>query len=182
MAAAWDLVGNDSEIKKAFYEERAKNMEIELEKQKTRQAKGIDYKVNTRYTETLFGFHPHHDEAAHPDSKGEGGEGAHGEEGEAGEKGKAHGDHLVIPREQVKFYSNFLPRLNTYYAIYFTLTGLHGLHVVAGAIVLAWFLFTGKKMYDRNPEHLANRVEVGGLFWHFVDLVWIFLFPILYLM
>ena len=39
-----------------------------------------------------------------------------------------------------------------------------------------------KGLYRRNPEWLANRVEVGGLFWHFVDLVWIFLFPILYLM
>ena len=39
-----------------------------------------------------------------------------------------------------------------------------------------------KKLFDKDPEHMANRVEVGGLFWHFVDLVWIFLFPILYLM
>ena len=62
------------------------------------------------------------------------------------------------------------------------MTGLHGLHVIGGAIVLGWFLFTGRKMYLRNPEHLANRVEVGGLFWHFVDLVWIFLFPLYYLM
>jgi heme/copper-type cytochrome/quinol oxidase subunit 3 len=37
-------------------------------------------------------------------------------------------------------------------------------------------------MYRETPEHLANRVEVGGLFWHFVDLVWIFLFPLYYLM
>jgi cytochrome c oxidase subunit 3 len=37
-------------------------------------------------------------------------------------------------------------------------------------------------MYLSNPEWLANRVEIGGLFWHFVDLVWIFVFPILYLM
>jgi heme/copper-type cytochrome/quinol oxidase subunit 3 len=37
-------------------------------------------------------------------------------------------------------------------------------------------------MLREDPEHLANRVEVGGLFWHFVDLVWIFLFPLLYLL
>jgi heme/copper-type cytochrome/quinol oxidase subunit 3 len=72
--------------------------------------------------------------------------------------------------------------LNTYYAIYFTLTGLHGLHVVAGALVLAWFWLCNGKLLKTNPEHLANRVEVGGLFWHFVDLVWIFLFPLLYLL
>lgn len=86
-----------------------------------------------------------------------------------------------IPWEMVKFHSNFSPKLNTYYAIYFTLTGLHGLHVFAGIIVLTYFLFS-KWLYDKDPEHLANRVEVGGLFWHFVDLVWIFLFPILYLL
>ncbi len=90
--------------------------------------------------------------------------------------------HLEVPREQVAFASKFAPAWNTYYAIYFTMTGLHGLHVIGGALVLGYYLFFGKKMYLSNPEWLANRVEIGGLFWHFVDLVWIFLFPILYLM
>jgi heme/copper-type cytochrome/quinol oxidase subunit 3 len=89
---------------------------------------------------------------------------------------------VSIPREQVARESNYTPRLNTFYAIYFTLTGLHALHVIAGAVVLGYFLFFGRKLYLQNPEHLANRVEVGGLFWHFVDLVWIFLFPLLYLL
>ena len=89
---------------------------------------------------------------------------------------------IEVPRSEKRFYSNFSPSLSPYYAIYFLMTGLHGLHVVGGAIVLGWFLFTGRKMYLKNPEHLANRVEVGGLFWHFVDLVWIFLFPLYYLM
>jgi heme/copper-type cytochrome/quinol oxidase subunit 3 len=89
---------------------------------------------------------------------------------------------LEIPREQVGFAAKFSPAWNTYYAIYFTMTGLHGLHVIGGAIVLAYYLFFGRAMYLTNPEWLANRVEVGGLFWHFVDLVWIFVFPILYLM
>ncbi len=90
--------------------------------------------------------------------------------------------HLSIPREEIGFASKFAPAWNTYYAIYFTITGLHGLHVVGGAIVLAYYLFFGRRMYEENPEWLCNRVEVGGLFWHFVDLVWIFVFPILYLM
>ncbi|MFN4872391.1 MAG: heme-copper oxidase subunit III [Akkermansiaceae bacterium] len=102
----------------------------------------------------------------------------------------AHGDshdrvtfpHLSVPREQIGFASKFTPSWNTYYAIYFTITGLHGLHVVGGAIVLAYYLFFGRRMYEENPEWLCNRVEVGGLFWHFVDLIWIFVFPILYLM
>ncbi|MCH2062184.1 MAG: cytochrome c oxidase subunit 3 [Roseibacillus sp.] len=89
---------------------------------------------------------------------------------------------LEIPHHKVSLQSMFTPKWNTYYAIYFTLTGLHGLHVVGGALVLGYYLFFSKGLYRRNPEWLANRVEVGGLFWHFVDLVWIFLFPILYLM
>lgn len=93
-----------------------------------------------------------------------------------------HFPELVIPREEINLESKFTPRWNNYYAIYFLITGLHGLHVIGGIIVLGYFLLFGKKMYLNNPERLANRVEVGGLFWHFVDLVWIFLFPILYLM
>ncbi len=89
---------------------------------------------------------------------------------------------LSVPREEIRFASKFTPAWNTYYAIYFAITGLHGLHVIGGALVLGYFLFFGRRMYEANPEWLANRVEVGGLFWHFVDLVWIFVFPIFYLM
>jgi heme/copper-type cytochrome/quinol oxidase subunit 3 len=91
-------------------------------------------------------------------------------------------EHFSLPREQVAFASKFTPAWNTYYAIYFTITGLHGLHVIGGALVLAYYLFFGRRMFESNPEWLANRVEIGGLFWHFVDLVWIFVFPIFYLM
>ncbi|MCB1233808.1 MAG: heme-copper oxidase subunit III [Verrucomicrobiae bacterium] len=92
-----------------------------------------------------------------------------------------HAGVIEVPRDAIRFISNHGPRYNVYYAIYFTMTGLHGLHVLGGALVLAYMMFFGKKLYLKNPEHMANRVEVGGLFWHFVDLVWIFLFPIMYL-
>ena len=111
---------------------------------------------------------------------------AHGKPGEEQDvTDTSHGyffPELTIPRERIAFESNLTPKWNTYYAIYFLITGLHGLHVIGGAIVLGYYLFRGKKMYDQYPEWLANRVEVGGLFWHFVDLIWIFLFPIMYLM
>ena len=93
--------------------------------------------------------------------------------------------HGKIEREDVRFYSAFAPKHNSYFAIYFTITGLHGLHVLAGVIVMFYFWLPiegGTKMFRRNPEQLANRVEVVGLFWHFVDLVWIFVFPIFYLL
>ena len=74
------------------------------------------------------------------------------------------------------------PWHSTFLAIYFTLTGLHGLHIVGGMVVMAYFLGPGAKMWKNNPEQFTNRIEYTGLYWHFVDLVWIFLFPVLYLL
>jgi cytochrome c oxidase subunit 3 len=75
-----------------------------------------------------------------------------------------------------------LPSHSTFYAIYITQTGLHGLHVIGGMIVNAYFWGPGAKMWKSDPERFTNRIEVAGLYWHFVDLVWIFLFPVLYLL
>ena len=82
-----------------------------------------------------------------------------------------------------KFHHDIYPSSSTFMAIYFTLTGLHGIHIIGGMIVMIYFwLPIGYKMWETQPEHFANRVEVLGLYWHFVDLVWIFLFPVLYLL
>jgi cytochrome c oxidase subunit 3 len=80
------------------------------------------------------------------------------------------------------FTSGELPSKSTFLAIYFTLTGLHGIHILGGMIVMAYFIGPGAKMWKQNPEQFANRIEATGLYWHFVDLVWIFLFPVLYLL
>ena len=74
------------------------------------------------------------------------------------------------------------PWHSTFLAIYYTLTGLHGLHILGGMIVMAYFIGPGAKMWKTSPEQFANRIEYTGLYWHFVDLVWIFLFPVLYLL
>ncbi len=81
-----------------------------------------------------------------------------------------------------KFHHGLFPGTNTFLSIYFTLTGLHGLHVIGGMVVFLYFLGPGKKMYKTQPERYTGRIEVTGLYWHFVDLVWIFLFPVLYLL
>jgi heme/copper-type cytochrome/quinol oxidase subunit 3 len=81
-----------------------------------------------------------------------------------------------------KFDHHLYPSTNTFLAIYFTLTGLHGLHVLGGMVVNTYFAIFGKRLWEKNPQWLTNRVGHSGLFWHFVDLVWIFLFPILYLL
>lgn len=88
-----------------------------------------------------------------------------------------------IEKVDVEYANMFLPKHSAYFAAYFTITGLHGLHVLGGVLVFLYFwLPVGANLYKRNPEHLANRVEVAGLFWHFVDLVWIFVFPLFYLL
>jgi heme/copper-type cytochrome/quinol oxidase subunit 3 len=81
-----------------------------------------------------------------------------------------------------EFMEHRFPSTNNFMAIYFTLTGLHGLHVIGGMVVFSYFLFRGYKMWSTDRERFTNRIEVVGLYWHFVDLVWIFLFPSLYLM
>jgi len=91
----------------------------------------------------------------------------------------------TISAKDVESASVFAPRHSTYFATYFLITGLHGLHVLGGILVFLylWLPFPGGTgLYKTNPEHLANRVEIAGLFWHFVDLVWIFVFPIFYLL
>ncbi len=77
---------------------------------------------------------------------------------------------------------HYPPSYSTFMAIYFTLTGLHGLHVLGGIVVKAYLLGPGSAMWNTEPERFTNRIEVAGLYWHFVDLVWIFLFPVLYLL
>ena len=49
-------------------------------------------------------------------------------------------------------------------------------------MVILYLLLPGAKMWKSEPERFTNRIEIVGLYWHFVDLVWIFLFPILYLL
>ena len=74
------------------------------------------------------------------------------------------------------------PAHSTFLAIYFTLTGLHGIHILGGMAVMLYFIGPGAKLYKSNPDQFVNRIEYTGLYWHFVDLVWIFLFPVLYLL
>lgn len=64
---------------------------------------------------------------------------------------------------------------NTFWSFYYTAAGIHALHVIAGCILMLFVAQTAK----RNEE--LHRVEIIGVYWHFVDVVWIFLFPLLYI-
>ena len=88
----------------------------------------------------------------------------------------------ILVEYHAKFEHHHFPKESTFLAIYFTLTGLHGIHVLGGVILNSYFWFPGAKMWFEQPERFTNRIEVAGLYWHFVDLVWIFLFPVLYLL
>jgi heme/copper-type cytochrome/quinol oxidase subunit 3 len=72
----------------------------------------------------------------------------------------------------------FLPSSGIFWSFYYGLTGLHALHVVAGVVVngVLWM-----QAARGSLAHRGHRVEYAGLYWHFVDIVWIFLFPLLYL-
>jgi heme/copper-type cytochrome/quinol oxidase subunit 3 len=64
---------------------------------------------------------------------------------------------------------------NTFWSFYYTAAGIHGLHVIIGAIIMCVIA------YAANKGEELHRVELIGLYWHFVDIVWIFLFPLLYI-
>jgi len=67
-----------------------------------------------------------------------------------------------------------------FYWIYFAMTGLHALHMIIGVGIIAWLIYKARKG-TFTPEY-HSPVEISGLYWHFVDIVWIFLFPLLYLL
>jgi heme/copper-type cytochrome/quinol oxidase subunit 3 len=77
-----------------------------------------------------------------------------------------------------KFSHGIGPDTNVFYGCYFLMTGFHGLHVLIGVIMLVWCAFYVKRFDGHHYAHVENL----ALYWHFVDLVWIFLFPIVYLL
>ena len=84
-----------------------------------------------------------------------------------------------------KFDHHWYASTNNFLGVYFVLTGLHAIHVTGGILVNAYFWGPGTKLWEqgtaRDKAHFTNHIEVAGLYWHFVDLVWIFLFPTIYL-
>ena len=86
-------------------------------------------------------------------------------------------DHVQVPGHPDQ-YAN--PRhAQIFFALYFIMTGLHALHMVIGLGIFTWLLWAAIK--GRFTPHYHTPLEIGGLYWHFVDIVWIYLFPLLYL-
>ena len=100
----------------------------------------------------------------------------HAEKSASHEAHSGHGAEYTIPAANISQDITYGPWKNIFYACYFATTGVHGLHVVGGIVALALLLGHALR---RNV--LPAHTEYVGLYWHFVDLVWIFLFPLLYL-
>ncbi|NUM89451.1 MAG: cytochrome c oxidase subunit 3, partial [Bdellovibrionales bacterium] len=66
-----------------------------------------------------------------------------------------------------------------FFSLYFTMTGVHGIHVLIGMACIAWIYWRMSR--GEFNSHRFAAVEFVGLYWHIVDLIWIFLFPLLYL-
>lgn len=91
------------------------------------------------------------------------------EHGAPDDKHKLH----LLPGATVK-------HVEMFYWIYFAMTGMHALHMIIGVGILSVILFFSWR--GRYGPEYHNPVEISGLYWHFVDIVWIFLFPLLYLL
>jgi cytochrome c oxidase subunit 3 len=84
-----------------------------------------------------------------------------------------------IPGFGFEFPGPHAKQVEIFLSLYFMMTGLHALHMVIGFGILTWILI-GAYKHHYSPEWYTP-VELSGLYWHFVDIVWIFLFPLLYL-
>ena len=93
---------------------------------------------------------------------------------------------MFLALKGYEYYQHFshheYPKTSVFLAIYFLMTGAHALHIIGGVLVNIYYVGPGLYLRAENKQWFINRVEVAGLYWHFVDLVWIFLFSTLYLL
>jgi cytochrome c oxidase subunit 3 len=100
--------------------------------------------------------------------------------GQSGAQGEAAG-RVAAAEAGAHTASNpaFQYQTQIFFSLYFTMTGLHALHMIIGIGLMMFITYMAYK--GRYDEHYYTPVEMSGLYWHFVDIVWIFLFPLLYL-
>lgn len=93
---------------------------------------------------------------------------------------KAKYDHHLIPGPGFMYGGHPGGHEQIFFALYFTMTGMHAFHMIIGAGLMIWVIVRALKNSYTPQNH--THVEMIGLYWHFVDIVWIFLFPLLYLL
>jgi cytochrome c oxidase subunit 3 len=90
---------------------------------------------------------------------------------------KFHEHH--IPGPGFQFEAEYFRHAQIFFSLYFVMTGLHAIHMIVGLGIMTWML-----VWSWNgtiTTEYSSPIEIAGLYWHFVDIVWIFLFPLLYL-
>ncbi len=88
--------------------------------------------------------------------------------------------HNTVPGDSFVWHGTAAANhVELFYGIYFVMTGLHAVHMIIGGGLLIWLMVLNHK--GRFTKEYSTPVELVGLYWHFVDIVWIFLFPLLYL-
>jgi cytochrome c oxidase subunit III len=87
-------------------------------------------------------------------------------------------EHLV-PGSSFSFPSPYAQEAEMFFSLYFAMTGLHALHMIVGVGLLSWLILLARRGHFTPEYH--SPVELTGLYWHFVDIIWIFLYPLLYL-
>lgn len=88
--------------------------------------------------------------------------------------------HHLVPGPHFHFEGPQAPAAEIFFSLYFAMTGLHALHMIVGIPILATLAWMGWR--GRFSPEYHTPVELTGLYWHFVDIIWIFLFPLLYLL
>jgi cytochrome c oxidase subunit 3 len=84
-----------------------------------------------------------------------------------------------VPGASFQFEAEFAQHAQIFFSLYFMMTGLHALHMVIGIAIMLVMLYWS--MTGLITVEYSSPIEISGLYWHFVDIVWIFLFPLLYL-
>ncbi len=90
---------------------------------------------------------------------------------------KFHAHH--VPGPDFQFEAEYFRPAQIFFSLYFVMTGLHALHMIIGLGIMTWMLIWSWN--GTITREYASPIEIAGLYWHFVDIVWIFLFPLLYL-
>lgn len=88
-------------------------------------------------------------------------------------------DRYTVPVTAETAPTNFVGNVQLFFSFYFVMTGLHALHMVIGIGLMIWLIV--KALRNRFSTEYFTPIEMTGLYWHFVDIVWIFLFPLVYL-
>ena len=88
-------------------------------------------------------------------------------------------DHQLVPGPHFSFAGPHAPQVEIFFSLYFAMTGLHATHMIIGIPLILFYAWQADR--GRFDERYNTPIELIGLYWHFVDIVWIYLFPLLYL-